>query len=370
MGFTPPRQNLALAADGGGVRGVMIAQALTALEKELGGGPLIEHPSLKVLAGTSAGTLISAGVALGMTASEILNLFVIATRDVFPPPVPEWLPGPIQTLLRIVLGLLRPSLYSNEKFKSILRDAIKAKTGNPDLTLGELKTRLRGDQALVITVVDVAERRTRFLKTYQEQDADWMLWEAMLASSTAPTFLPVVTRRGRYYIDGGVGSYANPVSIATRELIEWGGYPTNQVSVFSFGTGWVGESDYLRAAGTPDNWRIYKWATNIPILLLGDAARAQSLDIIVDFILDQPPGQGIDFRRFQVQLNEDIGLDDSRPQTIQQLQRLGEELGRRVLNDQHALGADPNFDPEGLRSILERYKAGVSKRRREMVPKS
>src|SRR5688572_19518481 len=368
MGFTAPRQNLALAADGGGIRGVMVAQALVALEKELGGRPLIEHPSLKVLAGTSAGTLISGGLALGMTASEVLNLFVTAARDVFPPPVPEWLPAPIQSFLRIVLGLLRPSLYSNDKFKLILRDAIQAKTGNPDFTLGELKTRLRSDQALVITVADVAERRTRFLKSYQEQDADWTLWEAMLASSSAPTFLPVVTRRGRYYIDGGVGSYANPVSIATRELIEWGGYATNQVSIFSFGTGWVGEADFLRATGTPDNWRIYKWATTIPILLLGDAARAKSLDIIVDFILDQPPGQGIDFRRFQIQLQDDIGLDDSRPQTIQQLQRLGEELGRRVLNDQHALGSDPGFDPEGLRSILERYKSGV-KRRREMMPK-
>lgn len=369
MSFTPPRQNLALAADGGGVRGVMVAQALIALEQELGGRPLIEHPSLKVLAGTSAGTLISAGIALGMTASEVLNLFVTASRDVFPPPVPEWLPEPVQIFLRIVLGLLRPALYSNEAFKRILRDAIQAKTGNPDLTLGDLKTRLRSDQALVITVVDVAERRTRFLKSYQEQDADWTLWEAVLASSSAPTFLPVVTRRGRYYIDGGVGSYANPVSIATRELIEWGGYASHEVSVFSFGTGWVNEADFLRARGTPDTWRLYKWATGIPILLLGDAARAQSLDIIVDFILDQPPGQGIDFRRFQVELRDDIGLDDSRPQTIQQLQALGEELGRRVINDQHALGDDPNFDPEGLRSILERYKAGV-KRRREMMPKA
>ena len=65
MTMTPLRNNTAIAIDGGGIRGLIVARALIALEEELGGGPLIEHPQIKILAGTSTGAIITAGIALG-----------------------------------------------------------------------------------------------------------------------------------------------------------------------------------------------------------------------------------------------------------------------------------------------------------------
>src|SRR5689334_18036354 len=96
-----PRDHIALAIDGGGIKGLIVAQALIALEQELGSAPLIKHPAVKILAGTSTGALITAGIAIGMTAKEIAELYIQAGKKVFPPFAP-WLPGfirsPVHTL--------------------------------------------------------------------------------------------------------------------------------------------------------------------------------------------------------------------------------------------------------------------------------
>lgn len=359
MAMTPPRSVLALAIDGGGIRGLMIAQALIALEREWGDKPLIEHPALKVLAGTSTGALITAGIAIGMRAAEIADMYLDAARLVFPPLFPAWVPEPVQAFLKLLTGVFRHSLYSSDNLKMLVRQKIGEKTGNPDLTLGQLRERLGKDQALVITAADLTERRTRFLKSYQPHDADWRLWEAVLASSSAPTVLPVLTRQNAYYTDGGVGSFGNPAYIATREAIEWQGYHPQDITLLSFGTGWVNASNFEKAYGKPSQWRILDWAQNVIWVILDDAIRAQSLDIIIDFIRSEPESTALDFRRFQVELQEVIAMDDVREVTLARLRQLGEELGRRILNDQHALGEDSHFDPEGLRSALERYVASV-----------
>jgi predicted acylesterase/phospholipase RssA len=296
-----------------------------------------------------------------MTAAEIADLYIQAGQRVFPPLFPAWVPPGIQSLLRIAIGLTRPSLRSNEPLKQLIRDKIAEKTGNPDLTMADLRKRLRPDQALVVTVMDINERRTHFVKSYKDNDAGWLVWEALLASSSAPTVLPVVQRQGRYYSDGGLGSFGNPAYVAAREAVEWQGYSPGEVSVFSFGSGWLNDVKFQRANGVPARWNVVDWAKNAPLIMLGDGIRAQSLDIITDFIVGK--GQGMDFRRFQLELQQDIALDDSSPAAIARMIELGDELGQRVLNDQHALGPDPNFDPEGLRSALERYEKSIQENR-------
>jgi predicted acylesterase/phospholipase RssA len=353
MPFAPPRKHIALAVDGGGIKGLIVARALAALEKELGGKPLIEHPSIQILTGTSTGSLITAGIALGMTAQEIAESYIEAAEVVFPPLFPKWIPPNLQGILKILRGLIRPSLYSGEGQKRFLRDLVGKKTGNPDLTLGELQKRLRPDQALIITVVDINERRTHFLKSYEEHDADWKLWEAVQATASAPSFLPVLHRQGRYYTDGGAGSYGNPGYIGAHEAVNWQGYDPKDVTVFSFGTGWVNDVNFEKAHRAPNVWNLISWGLNFPLIAIGDAARSQSLDLIQDFIMGRQ--EGMDFRRFQVELETDIGLDDTAGNGLIYMNQLGDKLGQRILNNQHALGNEPGYDPEGLRRALDRY---------------
>ncbi len=357
----PPRAHIALAIDGGGIKGFMVARALMKLEKELGGKPLIEHPAMNILAGTSTGALITGGIALGMTAQEIADLYIQAGKYVFPPLFPTLATAPIPrqvpSALWMLIGLMKPSQHSNEPLKQLIREWIKVKTGNPDLTMGELAQRLRNDQALVLTTVDIDERRTHFIKSYKPNYANWKVWEAVLASAAAPTILPVFQHDGRYYGDGESGCFGNPAYVAAREAVEWQAYDTGEVTIFSFGAGWPSERAFRRARGIPPQWRIINWACNIPVIMIGDAIRAQSLDLIVEFIEDEKPG--MDFRRFQIELEEEIAIDDASPATMKRLQELGDELGQRVLDDKHALGPDTGYDPEGLRNLLLRYERGV-----------
>src|SRR5450432_668800 len=357
MSMTPPRTNLAIAIDGGGAKGLIVAQALLALEQAFGGKPLIEYPNLKILTGTSTGTIIGAGIALGMTGKAIIDMYTEATGHVFPPLFASWVPASLQGWLTLLVGLTRPSLYSPDAIKTMIRNVIQQQTGNPDLTLRELQQRLRPDQALVITVVDINERRTHFLKSYQENDGDWKLWEAILASSSAPTVLPVFKRGTAFLTDGGTGAYGNPAYIAAREAVEWSHYRPEDISVFSFGTGWLSPAAFEKGSGAADKWNILNWAMNASNIMIGDAARSQSLEIVDRYIPQDQPEKAMDFRRFQVELAQDFNPFAPNSQTNQQMLALGDQLGQRILNDQHALGAELGFDPEGLRDALARSNA-------------
>jgi len=175
----PPRTHIALAVDGGGMRGLMVARALVALEQALGGQPLIEHPAVNVLAGTSTGALIVACLAMGYHANEIVDFYLDDGPVLLDAHVPAWIPGKARRLWQVVTGMSRSGVYSSQRFKDILRRMIGYKTGNPDLTLRDLKKRLRPNQTLIISVADVTERHPRFLKSSLESDGDWKLWEAI-----------------------------------------------------------------------------------------------------------------------------------------------------------------------------------------------
>ncbi|MHB8626931.1 MAG: patatin-like phospholipase family protein [Aggregatilineales bacterium] len=361
MTMTPLRNNAALAIDGGGIRGLIVARALVALEQELGGGPLIEHPQIKILAGTSTGAIITAGIAIGMKAADIANLYTTLGQKVFPPVAPSWLPTGLQDGEKALKLLFQPSLYPNSEIIALLRQTIEDATGNPDLTLHELNVRLGPEKVLICTVVNIIERQTHFLKSYKSKYGEWKLWEAVLASSSAPLALPVFfhadpTGKPAYYTDGGVGSYGNPGYVAGHEAIEFRGYPAQEVSVLSFGTGRVDAANFERERGVPSNWHAINWAINAPVLLTDDANRAQSIELIDAF-----SAQGLDFRRFQVSLQKEINGDDFADNaTYTLMQTLGERLGNQLHNNQYAPNADPQFDPEGLYFTLQQIKADRS----------
>jgi hypothetical protein len=260
--------------------------------------------------------------------------------------------------LYLIRGLIQPSQYSNQGLIELLQEYTGKYLNKPDATLADLNTRLaaRG-QSLIITTAEIAERRTHFLKSHDPHDGDWELWKAVLASSSAPTVFPVVLRpqqADHYYTDGGVGAQGNPADIAVQEALEWYNLPPAEVTVFSFGTGWLDTADYLRISGKPTGWRLPEWAMNGPNLIIFDIARAQSVKILYDY---QP--RGLDFRRFQVRLADDFDPFAAVDENNKQMVEIGDKLGERILLNQHALydpsKSHPDYDPEGLVDALAHY---------------
>jgi len=349
------RTNVGIAIDGGGIKGLIIARALMRLEKELDCKPLIKHPHIRILAGTSTGAVLTGLLALGMEAGAIARVYREFGQQVFSRLTPAWFPRPLKSLAELFFAIVRHSLYSNEKLKSLLRKVIGDHAGNPDFTLADLDKRIGPDKALIVTVVNITERRTHFLKSYDPTDGKWKLWEAILVSSSVPPALPVWSRNGagrQYFTDGGVGSYGNPAYVVAQEATEFRGYEQSDVSILSFGTGWLNAENFEKQYHAPTTWRGYNWAFSAPDLFIADAIRSQSLDILED-----PGTSDIDFRRFQFELEEDIAAeayqDDA---TYAFMEKLGDELGKRIVNNQFASERNPQYDPEGLYVHRAKYR--------------
>ncbi|HEX2622595.1 MAG TPA: patatin-like phospholipase family protein [Phototrophicaceae bacterium] len=370
-----PRENYAITVDGGGMKGLMVAQALVDLERELvGDNPLISDPRLKILVGTSTGSVIAACIAAGMRAKDIVKFYTDASHVTFPPLMGGWLPSSLRFLYMAIKGMVSPSLYSNQPFIDQIKANVKQHLGNENATLGDLSKWLEKygpDKSVIITTGEIANRRTHFLKTSDPDDADWKLWEAVLSSSSAPTIFPVYTRTQNdncYFTDGGVGAQGNPVYVAVQEAIKWRGYDPSTLTIFSFGTGWQSGSNYIKAVGKPSGWHILDWASNGSIVIIHDVARTQSIDVIERYCNFDDYKSGMDFRRFQIALDQDFDPFASADENNQKMVQHGIELGKRVLTNRHAFVDYPTnqvsnelYDPEELVNMYVRYKNSLAR---------
>ena len=293
----PFRKNVAIAIDGGGIRGVIVTRALARLEQELG-QPV--NRIFRLAVGTSTGSIISAGVGAGLTAGQMHELYVTLGHEIF------------RKTLRSRLWLLCKYRYPLGPIEAALREHI-----------GEKKT---GDfwsatppTDVVITAYDLAENRTRFIKPWKAEYADWPVTQAVLASASVPTFFPPIEGR---YVDGGVGAYANPCYIAAFEAVNFLGWEPAETTLLSFGTG------HFPAGLQPGQAaRFWPWQWLDPIL---GAFLQSTYDQQVQVVGTLFPG--LDFRRFQVTLRENIGMDAA--DQMARLVQYGDELGQNLLNDE------------------------------------
>ena len=77
----PFRKNVAIAIDGGDIRGIIVTQALSILEASLD-KPVQDIFRLAV--GTSTGSVISAGIAAGISSKRMAQQYIDMGKSVFP----------------------------------------------------------------------------------------------------------------------------------------------------------------------------------------------------------------------------------------------------------------------------------------------
>jgi patatin-like phospholipase/acyl hydrolase len=212
-----------LSLDGGGIRGVFPAAFLARLEEHL------EYPISRyfdLIAGTSTGGIIAIGLGLGLSAADILKLYVeqgLAIFDQEHNVIENW----VRQKLRGMAHLLVTKQSSEP-----LRRALESVLGRRKL--GESRTRL------VIPAWHPVLERVYIYKTAHhprlETDYRQPAIDAAMATAAAPTFLkPHMTESAVELVDGGVWAN-NPIGVAAIEAIGMLGWPGDRLNILSIGT--------------------------------------------------------------------------------------------------------------------------------------
>lgn len=292
----PFRKNVAIAIDGGGIRGIMVTKALTMLEDALGKSA---YETFQLTVGTSTGSIISAGIGAGLSAHQMYDLYRELGETVFPR---TW---------RRSLFPLSHSRYPEKPLKNALEKQFNSLVMSDFWTLGS-------PTDVVITTFDLVENRTRFIKPWKKEYADTLVSKAVQSSCTVPTYFPVVDGR---YIDGGVGSYSNPCYLAAYEAQVCLGWDPAETTLISLGTGREPHSFQSERA---NNMWAWQWIGPLLGAFL-QSADDQQVHLVQSFFKE------LDFRRFQIDLRQPIGMDDT--SKIPELTAYGLRLGRMILND-------------------------------------
>jgi hypothetical protein len=211
-----------LSIDGGGIMGIYPAAFLAALERDLG------HPigeCFDLIAGTSTGGILAIGLALGIPAQDLLDLYLKRGPYIFGQSghaMVSWIAAGCRALKHLVA----PKHSANR-----LQTELAAVLG--DRKIGDAKTRL------LVPAWDADSRRPYIYKTahHARLKTDYLrtALDAAMATAAAPTFF----RRHRTadavgLVDGGVWAN-NPVALAVVEAITLLNWPRESLQVLSLG---------------------------------------------------------------------------------------------------------------------------------------
>ena len=204
-----------LAIDGGGFRGVYSAHLLKRIEVEFS---IDWRKDFDLLAGTSTGSIIAASLALGKSASEVLDMYAQHGSEIFRKPL-----GP------------RCGLFASKYPQSSLRSVLGDFFG--DVRLGEIKT------PLIIPATDIGNGCVHVFKSAYDadfvRDLDVRVADAVLASCSAPTYFPPLLLPGeKPYLLADGGLWANsPSLVAAIDAKRRLNAKLDDLRILSIGTG-------------------------------------------------------------------------------------------------------------------------------------
>lgn len=234
--YTPPSSVNVLSFHGGGYRGyfsALVAQALERRKASLGDRrPLAQ--SFDLLCGTSAGSIIAAGLAANVPISAIVTMMREKGPDIFPE----------RRFLKTKPGFFGSRFASNN-----LKNALIATLG--DIRLGAL------EKALLIPTVNETDGQPVVFRSYDPSQSDIRLVDVVLASAAAPTYFPLHRIGGKRYADGGL--IANgPELIAASDLLARFDVPLSGQKILSIGTT-CRSMQSAAPSSSRDRWGIIEW---------------------------------------------------------------------------------------------------------------
>lgn len=211
-----------LCLDGGGILGTQPAAFLAALEEDLD-RPIGEYFDL--IAGTSTGGILAIGLGLGLTAKQLLQLYVDRGPHIFGN-------GETGLLLQVAQAWRWMKHWVGTKHDAEgLRRELEAVLG--DKRIGDSRARL------LIPAWDPLHRSVYIFKTAHHRrlntDHKRLAIDAAMATAAAPTYFKChVTADHTGLFDGGVWAN-NPIALAVVEAVSMLDWPASSLRILSLG---------------------------------------------------------------------------------------------------------------------------------------
>jgi predicted acylesterase/phospholipase RssA len=220
--FATERPRKLLALDGGGIRGVLTLEILAEIERQIKQETGLDRLGdyFDYIGGTSTGSIIAAGLAIGMSTEELLDFYTQSGSQMFE-----------KTALVERLTSLFSNLYEDEplarKLKEIFHDG-EIPPRPADLSNKRLRCLLLIVTRNVTTDSPWPISTNPFAKYNDPSRGDcnlrMPLWQLVRASTAAPVFFPPeVVRLNpqnpkeiRVFVDGGMTPYNNPAFLLYR----------------------------------------------------------------------------------------------------------------------------------------------------------
>jgi hypothetical protein len=350
-----------LSIDGGGIRGLIAVEVLSAIEallRERYGKPdLVLADHFDMVAGTSTGAIIATAVALGLSCEQIRSFYLDSGAKMFEHAhfyerfKYKYKDDMLSEELRSVFGA--DTLLGSDRLRCVLMMIVRNSNADETWTLtnnphSPYNAQVRGDRQL-----------------------DLPLWQLVRASAAAPSFFPpeVVKVGGRelVFIDGSVSSYCNPAfqavihATAAPYGLNWKTGP-GALELVSVGTGLAPHS---RQNMRSENVNLVYDATVLPASLILSSVIEQDflcrlfgvchhgipMDKNLGDMVGVPAPGGtklFDYVRYNVELTgsglDALGLADIEAQSVQMidsvahmgsLTRIGKALARRDVRAEH-----------------------------------
>ncbi|XP_043084724.1 calcium-independent phospholipase A2-gamma [Puntigrus tetrazona] len=304
LGFNDPvkkRGVRILSIDGGGTRGLLALQTLRCLQ-ELSGKPV--HQLFDYICGVSTGAIL--GFLLGvfqMPLKDCEDLYKKLSSDVFKQ-------NPIVGTVKMSWS---HAFYDSQTWETLLKEKIGS----------ELMIETRRDPdcpkvAAVSTVVSLSPPVRAFVfrnyrlplgeRSHYHGSCRHRLWEALRASSAAPGYFQEFSLGQHLHQDGGM-LVNNPTALAIHESqCVWPDVPLQ--CVVSLGTGRFRTPGKSRVSSTSLKTKLSH--------VISSATDTEEVHALLDALL--PPDT---YFRFNPFMSEDVSLDESRPEKLEQMQADG-----------------------------------------------
>ena len=205
-----------LSLDGGGVRGIFAAHLLNQMQRILG---INISETFDLIVGTSTGSIVAASVAANKDLSKLVDCYETSAQEIFK-----------RRLCRI--GLFK-SKYDINRLKTFLYQFFG------DIKLGNI------DKPLILNATNVSTGSVHVFKSnYQGRlrngdyvrDKEVLLYQAILASCSAPTYFDPVRIANDLVCDGSLWAN-NPVLVGYVDAVRNFKKDPGSIRIFSIGTG-------------------------------------------------------------------------------------------------------------------------------------